>query len=156
MRKVKLETTFALLRKHNACESGYHKLAKFLGGVKKYGETTPINLLTVLYSNSLDDALWCLRAVLPDQTTTRDCVARLFAADCAEVVLPIFEKKYPDDKRPRQAITAARAFAAGKISAKELDAASVAARAAAWDAAWGAAWGSQTELFRKYLSWERS
>ena len=29
---------------------------------------------------------------------------REFACDCAERVLPIFEKEYPNDKRPRQAI----------------------------------------------------
>jgi hypothetical protein len=59
--------------------------------------------------------------------------ARLFAADCAEHVLPIFEKTFPDDKRPREAIQAARDFANGKIS--------VAAGAAAWaaeEAAWAA------------------
>jgi hypothetical protein len=33
-----------------------------------------------------------------------------FAADCAEHVLPKFEDRYPDDKRPRQAIEAARAW----------------------------------------------
>ncbi|MEK6239408.1 MAG: TIGR02996 domain-containing protein [Planctomycetales bacterium] len=32
----------------------------------------------------------------------------LFAADCAERALPIFEKAFPDDDRPRQAIEAAR------------------------------------------------
>ena len=45
---------------------------------------------------------------------------RLFAADCAEHVLPIFEKKYPKDNRPRLAIQAARAFAEGKISANAM------------------------------------
>ena len=50
--------------------------------------------------------------------------ARLFAADCAERVLPIFEKAYPNDDRPRKAIEAGRAFARGEIGA--------AARAAAW------------------------
>jgi hypothetical protein len=31
-----------------------------------------------------------------------------FAADCAERVLPIFERAYPDDPRPREAIAAVR------------------------------------------------
>jgi hypothetical protein len=56
---------------------------------------------------------------------------RLFAADCAERVLPIFERERPNDDRPRKAIEAARQFANGEISA--------AARAAAWVAAWAAA-----------------
>jgi hypothetical protein len=32
----------------------------------------------------------------------------LWAADCAERVLPYFEKEYPKDKRPRKAIEACR------------------------------------------------
>ena len=85
--------------------------------------------------------------------------ARLFAADCAERVLPIFERERPNDARPRKAIEAARAYARGEIHAAGLaaarvaawaaagdawdaarDAASVAARAAAWTAARAAAW----------------
>ena len=55
---------------------------------------------------------------------------RHFAADCAERVLPIFEKARPGDDRPRKAIQAVRDYAEGRIPA--------AARAAAWDAAWAA------------------
>jgi len=33
----------------------------------------------------------------------------LWAADCAEQVLPVFEGSHPDDDRPRSAIEAARA-----------------------------------------------
>ena len=38
--------------------------------------------------------------------------ARLFAADCAEHVLHLFERQFPNDNRPRKAIEAARAAAA--------------------------------------------
>ena len=62
---------------------------------------------------------------------------RLLAADCAERVLHIYEKEVPGDLRPREAITAARAFANGEITREQL----AAARAAAWDAAW-AAWAA--------------
>jgi len=55
---------------------------------------------------------------------------RLFAADCAEHVLPIWEKQYPKDDRPAKAIEAARQFARGEIDAAARDA----ARAAAWAA----------------------
>ena len=60
---------------------------------------------------------------------------RLFAADCAERVLPFFERRYPSDDRPRQAIDTARRFANGTASEEEL----VDARDAAWDAARDAA-----------------
>jgi hypothetical protein len=36
----------------------------------------------------------------------------LWAADCAENVLPFFEEKYPNDERPRKAIAACRTWAA--------------------------------------------
>jgi hypothetical protein len=42
----------------------------------------------------------------------------LWAADCAERALPVFEAKAPNDTRPREAIAAARAFArSGKRTA---------------------------------------
>lgn len=36
-----------------------------------------------------------------------------WAAECAEHVLPLFETEHPDDARPREAIDAARTWAAG-------------------------------------------
>ena len=88
--------------------------------------------------------------------------ARIFACDCAESVLSLYEKEHPGDKRPRQAIDTARRFADGKATKKELtatraaarnaaeaveaaawaaeDAAMDAARRAAWAAAWAGAW----------------
>lgn len=56
---------------------------------------------------------------------------RLFAADCAEHVLPIFEKRYPADTRPREAIAVARRFANGEATREELGAEFLAANAAA-------------------------
>lgn len=66
--------------------------------------------------------------------TWNERTARLFAADCAERVLPIFERERPGDDRPRLAIEAARAFARGEIDAAARAAAVAAARAAAWAA----------------------
>jgi hypothetical protein len=60
-------------------------------------------------------------------------------------VLPIFEKQYPTDARPRKAIEAARAFANGTIGQKEIAAARVAARNAAWAAASVAAWAAASD-----------
>ena len=61
---------------------------------------------------------------------------RLFAADCAERVLSIFEARYPNDARPRHAIEVARLFADGKATREELSAASYAASSAAFYAAY--------------------
>ena len=63
------------------------------------------------------------------------------AIECAEHVLPIFEKKYPDDKRPRNSIQASRAWlnnpteANRSADAYAADAAAYAAAAAAYAAA---------------------
>ena len=74
--------------------------------------------------------------------TWNEKTARLFAADCAENVLHIWEKEYPEDKRPHDAIAAARSYAHGEITFEEMSAAWYAARSAsvsAWYAA-GSAW----------------
>ncbi|MDG6256767.1 MAG: hypothetical protein QCH35_04130 [Methanomicrobiaceae archaeon] len=58
-----------------------------------------------------------------------------WAADCAERVLPFFEKAYPQDERPRNAIEACRAWVrTGACTMAGIRAASLAAHAAARDA----------------------
>ena len=106
--------------------------------------------------------------------TWNERTARLFAADCPERVLPLFEKERPNDARPREAIAVARRFAVGEATREELaaacaaawaardaagDAARAAARAAAgaaardaWDAAWAAETAWQRERLAQYLS----
>ena len=64
--------------------------------------------------------------------------ARLFACDCAEHVLPIFESAFPNDKRPHTAIEVARKFANGEATQQELNAAASDAFDAARFAASGA------------------
>lgn len=58
----------------------------------------------------------------------------IWAADCAEHILPYFEKKYPRDKRPRKAIEAARAWIRGETNVTPARKAAVAAHAAAREA----------------------
>ncbi|MBC7350451.1 MAG: hypothetical protein H5U05_10820 [Candidatus Aminicenantes bacterium] len=95
---------------------------------------------------------------------TRECTgwnertARLFACDCAERVLPLYEARYDDD-RPRKAIETARRYAEGKADVEELAAARAAAweaalnasrdasRAAAWAAAWAAVWAAEEAVW---------
>jgi len=43
----------------------------------------------------------------------------LWAAECAEHVLPLFEQERPDDGRPRRAIELARAWARGEVTMTE-------------------------------------
>lgn len=55
----------------------------------------------------------------------------IWAADCAERVLPLFEKVQLNDDRPRRAIDAARAWADGRITVTEAKTAGGHAMAAA-------------------------
>lgn len=57
----------------------------------------------------------------------------LWAAECAEHVLPLFEDVRPDDSRPRYAIAQARAWVAGEIKMSEARTAAGGANTAARD-----------------------
>ena len=131
--------TVDLVMSFNPCYDR-ETINKLFAGKKWMLPTTVLKLDTVSYG----DKLWllCRSDFLDDKRW------RLFACDCAERVLSIFEKEYPDDNRPRKAIETARLFANGEATQKELDAAWDAAsdaawssaRSAAWDAAWSASW----------------
>jgi len=53
----------------------------------------------------------------------------MFAADCAEHVLHLFEKRFPNDNRPRRAMEAARSGEAAAEAREAAEAAAAAARA---------------------------
>jgi hypothetical protein len=126
-----LTTTYALLLQHGACYDRYAHLRDALRSCRHRG-AIPLSL--ILKINGYDDALWALQAVPRKQAAERDRIARLFACDCAERVLPLFERRYPEDGRPRATINIARRYAKGEATTEEM--------AAAWDAACGAAWAT--------------
>ena len=117
-------TTLNAIRKHSPCRDGWNKLLAHLGKTK--ADDDPLSLLTVLESNGLDDALWCLRALPPEA----DDAVRLLVCDLVEPAM-----KLTKDPRPAKALKVARLFAFGKATRVELNA----ARDAAWDAARAAA-----------------
>jgi len=139
---MKLTTTLNRLKEHHACQPRYEHLVKALGGVG-FDHDQPINLLTILETNGLDDCLWALRA------TAENCdrVARLMAADFAEDAQAIWRKHCPKDDRPAKAIDMSRRFAVGKASHEQL----TAAWAAAGAAAEVAARQRHTEIVKRYL-----
>jgi hypothetical protein len=92
---------------------------------------------------SSDRDKWVARRVrLVRETAWDERTARLFACDCAEHVLYLYERDHPSDMRPRQAIETARRYASGQATEEELSAAWAAAGAAAW-AARAAAWAAR-------------
>ena len=118
------QVTLNRIRAHSPCESGWTKLLKHLG--KTQADDRPLSLLTVLESNSLDDALWCLRAV-----NGHEKEIRRFACQCALDVIHLWNAP-PIVKRYLKTGNEKLRAAAG-------DAAWAAAGAAAWAAARAAA-----------------
>ena len=147
--------TLNAIRAHRPCRSGWEKLLCHLG--KTAADDEPLDLLTVLDSNGLDDALWCLRALGPEH----DNAVRLLVCDLVE---PAMRFVPPGETLPQEALRVARAFARGQATAGELAAAWAAARAAAWAAADAAAWAAadaaaraaaraeQGRIFRAWLT----
>ena len=136
-----MKTTLNKIREHRPCTSGWEKLLSYLGKTKADDE--PLSLLTILDSNGLNDALWCLRAV-----EGYDREIRLYAVWCARQAQHLLT-----DQRSLDALDVAERYANGEATEKEMDAArsaaasatpaaGVAADATEWaarDAAWAAA-----------------
>ena len=129
-----MKTTLNEIRKHNPCAYGWQQLLTYLGKTKADDE--PLSIATIIDSNGLEDALWCLRAV-----EGYDRETRLYAVWCAKQVQHLLT-----DQRSLDALAVVERYALGKATEDELKAASGAARDAAWAAdrtAWPA-WSART------------
>ncbi len=115
-------TTLNKIREHEPCTGGWKKLLTYLG--KTEADDEPLAFTTILDSNGLDDALWCMRSA-PEY----DKDWRLFAVWCARQVQHLMT-----DKRSLDALDVAERYANGQATDDEL----VAAGTAAGDAAWAA------------------
>jgi hypothetical protein len=111
------------IREQNPCRDGWAKLLKHLG--KTCADDVELSLLTILESNGLDDALWCLRAV-----DGFDKEKRLLAVAYAREVQHLMT-----DPRSIAALDVAERFACGGATSKEMKAARAAANAASYAAA---------------------
>jgi hypothetical protein len=160
-------TTLNAIRAHSPCASGWAELLRHLG--KTQADDEPLALTTILDSNGLDDALWCLRAC-----EGIDREARLYSVWCARQVqhlmtdprslaaLDVAERHAngeATDADLAAAETEARAAAETEASAEAWTAARAAARAEAWAAARAASWAeasaearaAQTAKFRQFF-----
>ena len=125
-----MKTTLNKIRACSPCKDGWKILLSNLG--KTQADDEPLTITTILDSNGLDDALWCLRAVDGHQREMR-----LYAVDCARSVQHLMT-----DARSINAIDVAERHAYGLATDKELDAAWLAAWLAARDAARATAWAA--------------
>lgn len=141
------QITTEFLKSLNACQSGINLVATY---PDKDHEAVIRRLVA---DDHWDYANW----LLPRLMDYRGYVS--YAVYAAELVLPIWEKKYPDDKRPRKAIEAAKRCiddpsdenkeAARAAWAANLAADSRATARAAW--AVEAAWGLEAKIIEKGL-----
>jgi hypothetical protein len=147
-------TTLADIRNAWPCHDGWRKLLKHFGDMD---HAAPLPFTTILESNGLDDALWCLKA-LPSEWEGE---ARELACRFAETALPFVPE---GEDRPRKAIETARAYISGNASRDDLtsawdaaesaadSAAEWAAGAAARSAAWAAVRADQKQIFKDWLA----
>ena len=121
------------LQKNHACSGG---VERFLS----QDETDAAKImLGLIECGRSEDSRWVMRKLI---TTKKQAV--LIAVFTAECVLDIFEKKYPDDKRPRNAINAAKAWLKNscKKTKEAVDTAAHAAEASAAATAHAAAYAA--------------
>lgn len=122
-------TTLSKIRAHEPCIGGWRTLLEHLG--KTTPDDEPLALSTILESNGLDDALWCLRSV-PEESKRW----RLLAVAFASTVRPLMR-----DPRSLAALDVAERHARGEATDDELATARSAAQSAE-SAAWAAAWAA--------------
>jgi hypothetical protein len=125
-----ITTTLRQIRQHEPCADGWRTLLTFLGKTRVDDE--PLPLTTILQSNGLDDALWCLRTL-----EGHDKEIIRFALACAQEV-----KHLMTDQRSLDALDAVERHLESPLSREELDRVLAAAWEAAWAAALTAAWAA--------------
>jgi len=135
-----MNTTLNQIREKSPCSSGWEKLLKHLS--KTQADDEPLSLITILDSNGLNDAVWCLESV-----KGQDRQIIFYPVWCARQVQHLMT-----DKRSLDALDVAERYANGRATKKELAIAMDAARAAGWDAArddkssaaWFATWAAES------------
>ena len=102
-------TTLNNIRSHFPCTSGWVTLLRYLG--KHEADDEPLSLATILDSNGVRDARWCLRTV-----NGWDRERRLFSVWCARGVQHLMP-----DHRSIEAMFIAERFANGEATERELE-----------------------------------
>ena len=129
---MKLYTTVNKLKEKNACYSEI-EWDLFMEKMNLTSKNQKFSIADGLEIAGIKDCVWAL-------CTQQGIELCSFLADVAELSLPIYEKKYPSDKRIKRCITMIRKYNVGLCSKKELkntadDTAAFAAASAAYAAA---------------------
>lgn len=120
---MQVMVTLNQIRAARPCESGWKKLLASQG--KTTADDTPFPLSSVIDSNGVEDAIWCLRV-----EPVSERIVRLFAVWCARQVQHLMQ-----DPRSIAALDAAESRALGEATY-----ARAAVRAAAYAAAYAGAY----------------
>jgi hypothetical protein len=115
--------TLSAIKAHGPCEDGWANLLAHLERIGHHAEEIPLRV--ILEGNSIQDAIWALRAAEQTEEHQRKC--RLFAVWCARQV------QHLTDQRSIEALNVAERHANGEATDKELHAACLAARDAAYE-----------------------
>ena len=127
--------------KISMCNSGFHASKRIIDAMGFVNMEVLAEVEVKGKSDKQDDKqVWSdMRILRAWEWTKKDSVA--LSIFSAELCLKNFEKVYPDDKRPRQAIEAAKKWLKNPTKKNQLAAGS-AAESAAWSAAESAAWSA--------------
>lgn len=137
--------TIDLIKKYDPCKCG---IDNFESKYPNY-EDSLVNLLA-LEDISYSDKVWLATKVVDYK------ILQQWSVECAEQVVEIYNKVYPNDTRISDCIKITKEYLQGTVTSKELltaesaawsaaeSAAESAARSAARSAAWSAAWSARS------------
>ncbi len=131
--------TLSGIKKHGPCSDEFKRLINRIG-MSEEEDNQHISMETIIDSNGIDEAIWCLCAV-----SGHDKEIRLFAVWCARQVQHLMT-----DKRSVDAIDVSEQYALGAATEDDLrsawssacDAAMAATRPCENSAAWAAVWAA--------------
>jgi hypothetical protein len=128
-----------VLKKYHACDPGiecfkYLKTTTVRETINKCMDLSD-DVVLQWTDDKLDKYRWCnwlLSRILPKDENIK------YAIYSARLVIDIFEKKYPNDNRPRKAIEVAKLYLEGKVTKEQIEDAAADAAVAAYVAKYDA------------------
>ena len=148
--KWKMKKWFHMDGEISTCRNGFHASPTILDAMS-FVSPRWICRVKVRGQSAIerDKSAWSDMMIISRKKWTKTMSVKL-AIYAAELVLPIFETEYPDDKRPRKAIEAAKEHLRKPSDAASATASAASAARDAWDVA-SAAWDAASAAITKKL-----